>query len=99
MDFAFEIIAVFLDIVLFCNAILLFASSLTTKDIRIKIGNISSCSLFILLESVKTFVEIWFGKSYMVSNIIVAIYFIIIFVTIYSINKNKPKDQNPKREL
>lgn len=86
---AFSIIAVMLDIVLGLNAILMFANFRIASDIQVKMSNLVSCALFVVLETTKLLIEICTGEKFIVSSIIIAVYVVIIVMTMYSICKKK----------
>jgi len=83
----FEILAIAIDVILICNAILFGAGVKRTKDVQIKTIFLTSSVMFILLEAVKILIEIFTAKSFIMSAIVITIYTILIVLTMYSINK------------
>ena len=86
---AFSIISVVLDIVLGLNAILMFANLRIAKDVCIKMSNLVSCTLFLVLEVAKLLIEICTSQSCIISCIVIAVYLVILIMIMYSISKKK----------
>lgn len=84
---AYFILAVVIDVVLGFYAILLIANFKIAKDILIEMSNLASCVLFMFLEVVKVFIEMYTEQSWIVSAAIFAVYLAIAIKIIHSISK------------